>query len=323
MARPKILVTGATGFVGLPLVNLLFCEASGYSVRAAVRHAALTLPRGLECFFCGDIGSHNVWHEALIGVDTVVHLAARVHVMRNSVGDPLAQFRETNVAGTLNLARQAARCGARRFIYVSSIKVNGETTDAGKPFTADDVPAPVDPYGVSKLEAESGLKEIGLDQHMEVVVIRPPLVYGPNVKGNLARLLQLIDYGLPIPYANAGNLRSLVGVSNLVDLIVTCITHPKVAGKTLLVSDGEDVSTAKLVRRLAASMGKRARLLPIPTKLGHAVFTLIGKSDMWQRLSGSLQVDSRTTMGLLGWKPPVTMDEGLACVGRWYASRDK
>jgi UDP-glucose 4-epimerase len=232
--------------------------------------------------------------------------------MQDTATDPLADFRRVNVQGTLNLARQAAATGVRRFVFISSIKVNGETTDLGYPFTADDVPAPLDdPYGVSKMEAEQGLRQIAAETGMEVVIIRPPLVYGPGVKANFAALMRAVQRGWPLPLGMVHNQRSLVGLDNLVDFIVTCITHPQAANQTFLVSDGKDLSTTELVRGMAKAAGMPARLLPVPLWVLQAGASLLGKGDAVQRLCGNLQVDISKARSLLGWVPPVSVEEGL------------
>jgi UDP-glucose 4-epimerase len=251
------------------------------------------------------------WSTALNGVSVVVHCAARVHVMRDTSVDPLEEFRRVNVQGTLNLARQAAAAGVRRFVFVSSIKVNGEATQPGCPFTADDILAPLDPYGVSKMEAEQALREIVRQTGMEVVIIRPPLVYGPGVKANFAAMMRWLQRGVPLPLGAIHNQRSLVALDNLVDLIMTCIKHPAAANQTFLVSDGEDASTTELLRRMGQAMGHPARLLPVPASWLKLAAGLIDKRDVAQRLCGSLQVDISKTRELLGWVPPVSLDEGL------------
>lgn len=312
----QVLVTGATGFVGAALIDRL--RGSGYfQIRAALRRNGNPMAPGVETVCVGDIGADTLWGPVLTDVHTVVHLAARVHVMTADASDPLAEFRRTNVAGTLNLARQAAAGGVRRFIFLSSIKVNGESTPPGRRFTAADVPAPVDPYGISKLEAEVGLRRLA-GTKMEIVIIRPPLVYGPHVKGNFLRLLSWIERGMPLPFANVDNRRSLVSVHNLAALIEQCITHPAAGGQTFLISDGADISTGDLVRRLAVVMGKRPRLFPVPLSLTRSALRRFGKEDLCQRVFGSLQVNGQTTNDFLGWTPPVTMAAGLEEVGRWY-----
>ena len=251
------------------------------------------------------------WYTALNGVQAVVHCAARVHVMQDNATDPLQAYREVNVHGTLNLARQAAHTGVRRFVFVSSIKVNGEAIQLGQPFTADDVPAPSDPYGVSKLEAEQGLRDIEAQTGMEVVIVRPPLVYGPGVKANFATMMRWVDLGIPLPLGAIHNARSVVALDNLVDLLMTCLKHPAASGQTFLVSDGEDVSTTELLRRTAQAMGKKAFLLPVPAFVLEWGAAMLGKRDVAQRLCGSLQVDMDKTRRLLGWTPPLTLDQGL------------
>jgi nucleoside-diphosphate-sugar epimerase len=231
--------------------------------------------------------------------------------MQDDATDPLQAYRDVNANGTLNLATQAAQAGVRRFVFVSSIKVNGEVTRLGKPFTADDLPSPVDPYGVSKREAERGLHEIEVRTGMEVVIVRPPLVYGPGVKANFAAMMRWVARGIPLPLGAIHNARSMVALDNLVDLLVTCVKHPSAAGQTFLVSDGEDVSTTELLRRTAQTMGKRAPLLPVPAFVLEAGAALVGKRAVAQRLCGSLQVDMAKTQTLLGWRPPLTLDEGL------------
>lgn len=242
----------------------------------------------------------------------VVHLAARVHVMRDKSSDPLTEFRRVNVDGTANLALQAAAAGVQRFVFLSSIKVNGESTELRRPFTADDAPAPEDPYSVSKHEAELLLRQIAADTGMEVVIIRSPLVYGPGVKANFESIMKWLCRGVPLPLAGVTqNRRSFVALDNLVDLIVTCLKHPAAANQTFLVSDGEDLSTAELLKRIGAAMGHPARLFYLPPgllKLGAAVMK---KPDIFQRLCGSLQLDIAKTRQQLGWIPPVSVDEGL------------
>lgn len=301
----RILVSGANGFVGSALTRRL--RRCGNDVVGAVRHAG-----GDGEVAIGNLNAHTDWLSALQGVDQVVHLAARVHVMHEQSVDPLAEFRSVNVDGTLNLAQQAALAGVKRFIFVSSIKVNGEYTRQGAPFTAADTPAPSDPYGISKYEAEQALKGVAARTRMEIVIIRPPLVYGPGVKANFAALMRWVARGWPLPLGAVNtNQRSLVALDNLVDLIMTCMVHPAAAQQTFLVSDGEDLSTAELVRRIGRAQGVSARLLPIPLWLLRSAAALLRKSGAYQRLCGSLQLDIAKTRRMLDWMPPVSVDEGL------------
>ncbi|HAL39233.1 MAG TPA: NAD-dependent dehydratase [Polaromonas sp.] len=306
-----ILVTGATGFVGEAVVQRLLAEDQSRRVVVAVRRDGQQWPARALPRVTGDLEPSTDWSVALGGVSAVVHCAARVHVMADTAADPLDEFRRVNVQGTLNLARQAAAAGVRRFVFVSSIKVNGEATQPGSPFTADDAPAPLDAYGVSKMEAEQGLREIALQTGMEVVIIRPPLVYGPGVKANFSAMMRWLKRGVPLPLGAIHNQRSLVALDNLVDLIVTCLTHPAAANQTFLVSDGEDVSTTELLRRMGRAMGRPARLIPVPASWLKLAAAMVGKRDVAQRLCGSLQVDIEKTRRLLGWTPPISMDEGL------------
>ncbi|MBM3336522.1 MAG: SDR family oxidoreductase [Betaproteobacteria bacterium] len=306
-----IMVTGATGFVGGALVRRLASDHSFKGVVAAIRINAESLPGGVLQVQIGDLLPSTNWGAALQGADAVVHCAARVHVMQEDTTDPLKTYREVNLSGTLNLARQAARTGVRRFVFVSSIKVNGETTQPGQPFTADDLPAPLDPYSISKLEAEQGLREIEAQTGMEVVIVRPPLVYGPGVKANFASMMHWLARGIPLPLGAINSTRSVVALDNLVDLLVTCLKHPAAAGQTFLVSDGEDISTTELLRRTAEAMGRKAVLWPVPTFILEWGATLAGKQAVAQRLCGSLHVDITKTRQLLGWTPPVSVDEGL------------
>ena len=304
-----ILITGATGFVGSALVARLARE--GIETRACVRRDDASLPEGVHTVQVAGLTADADWSRALMGVSVVVHAAARVHVMDDAATDPLAEFRRVNVEGTLHLARQAAAVGVKRFVFVSSVKVNGEATLPGRPFTADDVPAPLDPYGVSKMEAEQGLHQIAAQTGMAVVIIRPPLVYGPGVKANFAALMRAMQRGWPLPLGAVHNQRSLVALDNLVDFIVTCLSHPQAANQTFLVSDGHDLSTTELVRGLARAAGVPARLLPVPVWALQAGAALLGKGDAVQRLCGNLQVDISKARSLLGWLPPVSVDEGL------------
>jgi UDP-glucose 4-epimerase len=306
----KALVTGANGFVGHAVWQRLNAM-SGVQAVGSVRRAAAFTDTGASVVAVGDLSAQTDWSEALAGVEAVVHAAARVHVMADTAVNPLTEFRRVNVQGTLNLARQAAAVGVRRFVFVSSIKVNGEATQLGSPFTADDEPAPLDPYGVSKMEAEQGLRQIAVETGMEVVIIRPPLVYGPGVKANFAALMRAVQRGWPLPLGAVHNQRSLVALDNLVDFIVTCITHPQAANQTFLVSDGQDLSTTELVRGMAQAAGVPARLLPVPVWALQAGASLLGKGDAVQRLCANLQVDISKARSLLGWVPPVSVEEGL------------
>ena len=304
----KILVTGANGFIGSA-----FCREAlsrGMHVSGATRKPC-NLPIGIRSFVVGNIDSSTDWRNSLVGCDILTHLAARVHEMSDTAVDPLTEFRRVNVQGTLNLARQAVSAGVRRFVFVSSIKVNGEETQNGQPFTTDDLPAQLDAYGLSKLEAEQGLREIAMQTSMEIVIIRPPLVYGPGVKGNFATMMRWLQRGVHFPLGAIHNKRSLVALDNLVDLIITCLTHPAAANKTFMVSDGEDVSTTELLRRMGQAMGHPVSLISVPVGLIKLGATLVGKRELALRLCGSLQVDISQTQKLLGWAPSVSLDEGL------------
>lgn len=318
----RVLVTGASGFVGRRLMPAL--AASGRGTRAALRTPELlttAAPRGSAVV--GDLGPTTDWRAALDGVSTVIHLAARVHVMQDSSADPLAEFRRVNVAGTLNLAHQAAQAGIRRFVFVSSVKVNGEGTLPGHPFTADDIPGPADAYGVSKHEAELGLLELAGSTGLEVAIIRPVLVYGPGVGANFLVMMRWLYRGVPLPLGAIRNQRSLIAVDNLVDLVMTCLDHPGAVNQIFLASDGEDVSTTELLRRTAHALGRPARLISVPVPLLNMVALLLGKRDFSQRLCGSLQVDIGKTRSLLDWTPPLTLDAGLALAARHFLNELK
>ena len=306
----EILITGATGFLGAALVRQLIDDVR-YSPVATVRRKSSNLVSGLRPILVGDLGASTNWSSALSDVEVVIHTAARVHVMNDSANDPLTEYHKVNLEGTLNLARQAVQTGVKRFIFISSIKVNGEKTVLGKPFTADDVPNPVDPYGVSKAETEQALLELAASTGLEVVIIRPVLIYGPGVKANFGRLMQWVDRGVPLPLGLIRNKRSLVALDNLVDLIITCVEHPRAVNQVLLISDDEDLSTTELLQRVGEAFSKPARLIPIPAALISFIAKLMGKRDLSQRLLGSLQVDISKTRELLGWVPPVSVDEAL------------
>jgi len=307
-------MTGIAGFVGRTACAR--AVAAGHAVRGAVRQ-----PRtGVDYEPCviGDIGAATDWKRGLQGIDAVLHMAARVHVMREQASDPLAAFRAVNTAGTLALAAQAAAAGVKRFVFISSIAVNGNQTD-GRPYRESDAVAPHDAYGISKYEAEQGLFEIAAATGMEIVVLRPPLVYGPDAPGNFATLVKWIKRGVPLPFgAVVGNRRSLIGVDNLADLAVTCLDHPAAANELFLAADGMDLSTADLLRRVGDAIGRPARLVPVPPALLAAGARITGRSALADRLLGSLQIDISKVRERLGWTPPVEVDEGL----RRLAGRD-
>jgi nucleoside-diphosphate-sugar epimerase len=308
--RGRILVTGANGFVGRAVLERCISDRI-YDVRGTVRRDPGGMPAGARVVRVDDLSPDTNWSRAVVDVQTIVHTAARVHVMRDPSSDPLAEFRRVNVEGTLNLARHAVTSGVRRFIFISSIKVNGERTELGLPFTPDDTPAPVDPYGVSKLEAERALMQLAEESGLEVVIIRPVLVYGAGMKGNMLSLVRLLSRGIPLPLGAIDNKRSLVAVGNLVDFIVTCVDHPASANETFLLSDGDDLSTTELIRVLARAMRRPARLFPIPQSVLMAGAVFLRRGDIARRLLGTLQVDSSKARQLLGWVPPITVDEGL------------
>ena len=293
-ADSKVLVTGATGFVGRRLMHVLDGRAAALSMRS----------------------DHATWPAALKDKQCVVHLAARVHLMHEAAADPMSEYRKVNVDQTLTLARLAHAASARRFVFISSVKVNGEKTEPGHPFRADDPPAPQDPYGVSKFEAEQGLRAIAQETGLEVVIIRPPLVYGPGVKANFASMVKWLQRGVPLPLGAIHNSRSLVALDNLVDLIITCIDHPAAAGHILMVSDGEDVSTTELLRRMAAALGRPARLIPVPQHVLEWGAKCLGRPQLAQRLFSSLQVDMGPTRLLLDWVPPMSSQAGLRQVAQ-------
>lgn len=304
----KITVTGANGFVGGTLCSSLFRQQRNFL--ATVRKKTVKAEWPFQTV--EDIHKNNDWSSILDGTSCVIHIAARVHIMADNAEDPLKNFREVNTFGTINLAEQAAAAGVKRFIFISSIKVNGESTSSRASYSFDDKPLPEDYYGQSKAEAEKGLMDIARQTNMEVVIIRPPLVYGPGVKANFASMMRLASKNLPLPLGAINNKRSLVGIDNLVDLIVTCIDHPKAANQIFLVSDDHDVSTTELLRELTIAAGKKPRLIPVPMKIIRFMATLLGKKSIADRLCGSLQVDINHTKETLGWVPPVSFQEGIA-----------
>lgn len=318
----KVLISGSSGFVGQELCRELL--ARGVTVIGAVRKKAASPPLGSDSFTqieTGEIGPATDWSAALAGIDAVFHLAARVHVMRDTAADPLAEFRRTNTLTTENFARAAALHGVRRFVYVSTVKVNGEETRDGQVFAPSDSPAPQDAYAVSKWEAEQALHRIAKETGMEVVIMRPPLVYGVGVKGNFAQMLSVVARGIPLPLASIENRRSLVFVGNLVDALIACASHPAAAGQTYLVSDGEDVSTPELLRQLASAMDVSCRIFPCPPTLLHFAGGLVGKSQQVERLLGSLQVDSAKIRRDLNWVPPYSLQQGLRETAEWYRNQ--
>lgn len=314
----KVLVTGATGFIGRALCRHLLQHS--VSVRASTRVASsAALPPEAEVVQIASVDGETDWSEALAGVDAVVHLVGRVHVMSESDPDPLGAFRTVNTEGTGRLAAMAAEAGVRRMVYVSSIKVNGEQT-TGSPFTESDVPKPHDPYGISKWEAEQGLWGTARRTGLEVVVVRPPLVYGPGAPGNFLRLLQFIRMGVPLPLASVQNQRSFMYVENLCDAIRVCAQHPSAAGRTFLLSDGEDISTPGLIRLLSSYLGCRTRLLRFPPALLGAGARVLGFGGEAERLLGSLRVDSSAMRRALHWTPPFPLRDGLRATAEAYLS---
>lgn len=301
----KLLLTGGSGFLGSRVYEV--AKTQGLELRSVVRKPMLDD----SAVIVAEINSQTNWSGAFEGIDCVVHCAARVHQMNESATDTLEAYREVNTLGTLNLARQAAQAGVKRFIFISSIKVNGEFSLSGRPFQPDLVYVPDDPYGLSKYEAEVQLRELAKETGLEVVIIRPPLVYGPGVKANFLSMMHWVKKGIPLPLGAIHNSRSLVYIDNLVDLILTCCKHPKAAGETFLASDGKDVSTTQLLKAVALSMHKRAYLLPIPMSIIDFSSKLIGKPQISQRLCGSLEVDISHTRKILDWDPPVTFEQGM------------
>jgi len=304
----NVLLTGANGFLGSRLAVTLNTKPYVRLTAAVRRSVQLSAMNIVEV---QSLDANTDWSDAVTEQQVVIHTAARAHIMKDEATDPLVEYRRVNVDGTLNLARQTAAAGVDRFIFISSIKVNGEQTPLGQPFTADDTAAPEDAYGISKWEAEQGLKKIAAETGMEVVIIRPPLVYGPNVKGNFASMINLVERGFPLPLGAIHNQRSLVALDNLVDLTITCIDHPAAANQVFLAGDGQDLSTTELLRGVAKAAGKRSRLIPFPSSLLMLAATLLGKKLVAQRLLGSLQVDISKARDLLGWKPPLSTEEGL------------
>ena len=306
---PNILVTGATGFLGSPLITKL--AAMGFPVFAMVRSADSAVPDKVTKVIGGDITTIQNWQPLLQDIDTVIQVAARAHIMNDDVANPLEEFRKMNTEATLHLARQAAEQGIKRFVFISSIKVNGEMTRLREAFKPDDDFVPDDPYGLSKYEAEQGLLALAKETEMEVVIIRPPLVYGPGVRANFASMMKWVKLGIPLPFGAIHNKRSFIALDNLISFIIHCIDHPNAANEIFLISDGEDLSTSQLLRKLANAFSRKILLLPIPVSWMSFAARLIGKSDLTDRLFGSLQVDSSKATKLLDWQPVISMDAQL------------
>ena len=316
----KILLTGSTGFVGSAVLAKLIAIKIHPII---IVRKNIYLDSDVQQVVVASIDSRMGQLESLRECDVVIHAAARVHVMNDLAVDSLAEFREVNTLGTLNLAEQAAQAGVRRFIFISSIKVNGEQTFVGSPFNSDDSNIPTDPYGLSKYEAEAGLLKIAQETGLEVVIIRPPLVYGPGVKANFLSLLRWVHKGFPLPLGMINNKRSFVALDNLVDLICVCLDHPNAKDQIFLVSDDHDLSTTELLQGMAKALGQSSRLIPVPMFVLNSGARLLGKADIAQRLFSSLQVDISKTKALLGWSPPITVEQGLKKVAEAYIKGDE
>jgi nucleoside-diphosphate-sugar epimerase len=316
MRESRVLVTGATGFVGKALCKKLL--ADGWPVVGTYRtaYSENKIPAGIKKTRVKSIGPNTDWQEALNGIDTVIHLAARVHLLEDAATDEITEYRRVNVAGTNHLAQTAAFMGVRRFIYMSSVKVYGEENTVV--YTENDIPMPTTPYAISKYEAEQLLQEINDKTDLEVVVLRPPLVYGPHVKANFLKLLKVVDMGIPLPFANVRNQRSMIFLGNLIDAIVLCIDHPKAARKTYLLSDGIDTSTPELIRKTASALGRPVRLVPFSLNLLRLLARIFDRSEALDRLLSSFSVDSSRICTELDWIPRYTMAEGLAETAEWY-----
>lgn len=310
----NILLTGATGFIGRALVDEL--TAAEHNITVLARDCQTRrLPDNAKQILFADLtkisNEENVFDTTMKDMDVVIHAAARVHVMKDKVEDPLSEFRKVNTQATLSLARHAAKAGVKRFIFLSTVKVNGESTTSRSPLTEDKSPNPTDSYAISKMEAEQGLMEIAKDTEMEVVIIRLPLIYGPGVKGNFASMMKWVRRGVPFPFGNVNNKRSLLALDNLTSFIIHCLDHPKAANEVFLLSDGQDVSTTELIRKLASAQGVKPRLLSIPVSWLIFIARVLGKRAVAERLLGSLEVNSHKARELLEWTPVVTMDEQL------------
>lgn len=310
-----ILVTGPDGFVGVDVCGAL--SSRGHSVRGAQRKTR-TVPPGCEAIVVGDINGQTIWSAALNDVDAIVHLAARVHVMNDTSEDPMSAYREVNVEGTRRLAESAVARGVRHFIFISSIKVNGEETTK-QPFSEEDIPKPEGAYSESKWEAEQVLRDIEAESDLKVTILRLPLLYGPSVKANFLKLIRLVDRGIPIPFGSVTNKRSLLGLGNLSDLICHCIDHPESQGETFVVSDGQDLSTAELVDKIGLAINKKPRLVPIPIVFLHGLSRMIGRRGVARRLTSSLVIDSTKVRTRLNWHPPYSVEHELKRTGAWYA----
>lgn len=318
-SKRHILLTGATGFIGAGIAHRIEKDCN-FKLKVVVRRNA-EFSSNTELIFADNFADNTVIPNALKQVDVLIHSAARAHIMKDTSSDPLTEYRSVNVESTLKLARMAANAGVRRFIFISSIKVNGEATTAGQKFTADDKPAPVDAYGISKMEAEKGLLEIASETNMEVVIIRPVLVYGAGVKANFYNMMRWLNKQIPLPFGAIHNQRSILSLANLVDLITVCIDHPNAANQIFLASDGLDISTSELLREMSKSLNKPCFLIPVPESIIFFLSFLAGKSALATRLCGSLQVDISKTQNLLHWRPPVTTVDALKNTAEHFLKR--